>query len=170
MRVRRDELYIIRILCQIRKYIFYILYFECFIERLKKYIEESWTGPKIELIGMTRDVIILDIVFKIILTLIVLCSLSPNEIPFPNFEIFSWNIKNIFPCCVLGPGHSSVIEPLSPSQLSPFIGPQWTSSWYLYNFDNNEMCCPLSLIRITVPRQIEHCVKYFQTNAPREFN
>ena len=44
--------------------------------------------PKIKLIRMTRDVIILDIVFKIILSLIVLFSYLSNEIPFSLFEIF----------------------------------------------------------------------------------
>ena len=58
--------------------------------------------PKIKLIRMTRDVIILDIVFKIILSLIVLFSYLSNEIPFSLFEIFSVNIKNIFPCFVQG--------------------------------------------------------------------
>ena len=50
MRVRRDELYIIRILCQIRKYIFYILYFEMFHWKIEKIYwgELNWTKNRID--------------------------------------------------------------------------------------------------------------------------
>ena len=148
----------------------YIFIWKCFLlNDWKIFDDESWTVLKIKFIRLSRDVVILDIVFKSILTLtltLIVIFSHLHEIPSLPFDFLRKNYR-FFP--LFCPEHSRVIEPLSPTQLCPFIGPQWTS-WYLYNFDNNEMCCPLSLIGITVPRQIEHCVKYFQTNAPREFN